>query len=394
MIKKIILLLIIVLTACSSESSDDSVNFPLQIKFNGIGSLGIFDPSITLDTSTNTLWMSYTEVHPSVMWPDANPDVASLRLASSTDRGKTWTDAGIYLNQALDVTVITATPAIHEGTWMSEVSQLLYDPWETDASKKWKLIWLHYLRLDHVTLTAAHEDSRRFEHGWIAIKEASGPQGLATATEIKLFAASLYDPENNNTSGNTQSPVGDPPKIFYHTDIDGALNNSAVLTEPGLLVTSDGIYMSIVNIEDNSGIYENKIQLLKYSRSISGMQDSSNWDYLGTMLTEADAVMMGYLKFTATELYESNGNTYVIVSPVSNNPWDGAYNGCMTFRISNLNTAVLEGNPTYVAYIHGDDDSFNGACECHESLSYGFIYGQVYPGEDEMFRIYHSGILP
>jgi hypothetical protein len=108
MLKQLSLILLIALLGCNSDTSDnhstDSVNFPLRMKFSTIGGQGIFDPSVALDPSTDTLWMSYSQVHQSVMWPDANPEVVGIRLASSTDGGKSWSDSGIDLSEAHDVT--------------------------------------------------------------------------------------------------------------------------------------------------------------------------------------------------------------------------------------------------------------------------------------------------
>jgi len=142
------------------------------------------------------------------MWP-ANINVVSTCLAYSDDNGTTWTESssGSIINNYADVTLPSASP--NDGTWVNEVSQLIYDP-NAVAAESWKILWHHYLII---------HDVRHFEHGWIAMKAAATPEGLATATEIKLFGGYLYDSANDTPAptGTTQSSVGGAPWSDYYS---------------------------------------------------------------------------------------------------------------------------------------------------------------------------------
>ena len=75
-------------------------------------------------------------------------------------------------------------PAGSQGIWQSETSTLIYDPAATPA-ERWKLIWFQYL---NANLTSFFAD-----HSWIAMKTASTPLGLLTATPVKLFGGAGYN---------------------------------------------------------------------------------------------------------------------------------------------------------------------------------------------------------
>lgn len=128
----------VTLTACSKGGSGGSpiagtfAVTPVRISIAGVGSMGIFDPSLARDPATGRLWMSFSEVNASAnsIWG------VGLRLAYSDDAGLTWIDAGV-IDPHRDVTVgpLTVTspgepaiPANSPGTWQSETSTLVYDP--------------------------------------------------------------------------------------------------------------------------------------------------------------------------------------------------------------------------------------------------------------------------
>ena len=197
----------LLLSSCGSSSGGVGSSPPRasseRLVFLGVGLHGIFDPAVALDSASGRLWMSYSAVDPSVSWPTQNVDGVAIRLAYSDDNGKTWNDSGTVVSNFLDVNLPLAPPN-NAGTWVNEVSQIIYDSGAI-AKERWKLLWHHYLIINGY---------RHFEHGWIAMKMASTPGGLATATEIKLFTSAGYDVGNNipNNLG-TYSPVGGPPVI-------------------------------------------------------------------------------------------------------------------------------------------------------------------------------------
>ena len=366
---------------CSSSSSSNTPVLPERIIFTGIGTHGIFDPAITRDPSNGRLWMSYSAVDPSLSWPTQNYDVVSTRLAYSTNYGSSWTDSGTVVNAVLDVTLPRTAP--NAGTWINEVSQLIYDPGAV-AGERWKLMWHHYLLIN---------GTRSFVDGWIALKMASTPEGLAAATEIKLFGAYLYDAANNTAGGTTLSPVGGAPLIQLNTALDAALN-TCVFSEPGMYATNDALYLSMlcVHIPD----INRQIVLFKCS-SPCNTGSASSWTYLGTALQASDAAALGFdTGFSAPGLFEAGGAVNLVVTPVqtSDAPWPDYYSGCRIFRFANLDTAQLQttgAQPTLIDSVNGTTGSFNGACTYHTSASYsGMLYSELNTSVTDRFQIYKS----
>jgi hypothetical protein len=354
---------------------------PSRLAIAGVGSHGVFDASLAKDPGAARLWMSYSAVDPSGAWPAQNPDVVTTRLAYSDDAGSTWTDSGV-VNDALDVT-LPQKPPNHAGSWTNEVSSLVYDPGAA-AEARWKLLWHHYLLINGV---------RRFEHGWLGLKAAATPEGLAAASEVKLFAGAGYDAANDTAGGTTRSPLGGAPQVrldTIHADLGGC-----VFTEPGMHATAAALYVSLhCRKVDASG--ENLIVLLRCA-SPCNVSDPASWSYRGTLLRNADAATLGFDDgFSATELFESAGGTYLMVTPVSTTPFAGYYNGCRLYRFGDLDSAVLEGTsgaPAVVGSVGGTEGSFNGACTYHrDSTGSGVVYGEFFPTEAEQFRLFLSRI--
>jgi hypothetical protein len=353
-----------------------------RISFPGVGSHGIFDPSVTLDPGTGRLWMSYSAVDGSKRWPDQNRDAVSIRLAYSDDRGGTWTESGKAVSNFLDVT-LPLNPPNDAGTWVSEVSTLVHDP-GAESGERWKLLWHRYLLVNN---------SRRFEHGWIAMKAASRPEDLAGAPEIKLLSGYRYDPGNDTAGGGSRSPVGDPPRIQLDTALDPTLN-TCVFTEPGLLASEEALYLSLLckHLADS----DSRIILLK----CAGPCDTGRagaWSYLGTVLRNSDAAAIGFdAGFSAPSLFASAGMAYLVVTPVrtAGAPWPDYYSGCRIYQFSDLDSARLrkqDSRPEIIGAWDGSAGSFNGACAFHPAASAsGMLYSELAPSEVEKFRIFMS----
>ena len=195
-----------------------------KLTFAGVGSGGIFDPSVTQDPTTGKLWMSYSAVEPSVLFPIANKISPHTRLAYSSDSGETWVDIGA-VNVIRDV-ILPLAPPNDMGTWMNEVSTLVYDP-GAPSGERWKLMWQTFMKING----ASH-----FEHSWIAIKMASTPENLLTATAAKLFTYYGYDTANNSGAAVTNPPIATVPAIQIDTAF--AQLNKCVIGEPGLFATA------------------------------------------------------------------------------------------------------------------------------------------------------------
>lgn len=364
--------------SCQLETCQVSLDDRQQISFASQSEIGIFDPNLAAKPNDNHVWMSYSEVTQSTLWPQQNFHVVSTKLAVSNNQGEDWLGVAV-LNPAQDVTVQLAAP-FNAGTWVSEVSSLVYDK-AADDEEKWKLIWHHYLQIN---------SDRKFEHGWFGYKSAASPQELATAEEIKLFSGFGYDSINNTENSITQTPVAGTPKIMLsqlHDDLSACL----IATEPGFYSTESSLYLSLNCIEINPS--NNRIVLLSCAHPCDVSQPLS-WVYVKTLLNNNDAISQGFERFSATDLFESNGNTYLWVTPVSSSPFDEAYNGCVAYQFSDLTTGELvnvNGKLKPVLQLDGLENTFYGACAYHQAAEKaGIIIGEVFPTQTEVFRMFKT----
>jgi hypothetical protein len=348
----------------SSGVSDDVVpspGTPVEISFAGVGPRGIFDPSLALDPGTGRIWMSYSEVRDSVMWPGQNT-VVQTRLAWSDDAGANWSDAGIQVNLAQDV-ILPLAPPNNAGSWIHEVPTIVFDP-GAPANERWKIVWHRYLQVNGV---------QHFEHGWIAMKTASAPAG-PWSLERKLFTGSLYDPINDTIIG--------PPEVRLD-QLDADLNFALVFSEPGLVATADSLYVAILAAGATSP--DQEIVLVKLPHA------SGVWEYKGALLTNAqDGPFFGVDGFSAPELYLKDSTHYLLVTPQTSDLYSGTYG----FAILDLENATIErsgGLPVPILQHMGTAGSHNGATGyIPEATASGFIYSEALPTLPLFFRIYAS----
>jgi hypothetical protein len=382
-------LALIELTACRGSgasgplpSTDPPLQYPSRLTFAGVGTHGIFDASLAQAPGASRVWMSYSAVEASVQWPSANPDVVASRIAYSDNQGRTWKDAGA-VNQVVDVDLSVPLPATPGGSWINEVSSLVYDP-GAPVAQRWKLFWHHYLTVHGV---------RGFEHGWLALKMAASPEQLAQATEIKLFSSMGYNSANDTQGGITKSPLGGPPAISLTTALGEPELNGCLFTEPGPMATASALYLSMLCVKS---VTDHRIVLFKCASPCDPTQASS-WDYLGSTLSDADAAAAGFNQgYSAPALFSSGGKSYLIATPVANAPWDSYYSGCRVFEFDNLETAALKesgGVPVAVKTIQGTAGSFNGACSYAPGASQaGVVLSEHMLSVVDRFRLFLTGV--
>jgi hypothetical protein len=391
--KGLICAALLLIAACNNSEESTSSSDPERLTIPGagtdFGTKGVFDPSLTEDPESGRIYMSYSAVDPApAYWGVINYHTVSTRMAYSDDNGESFTDSGSAINEALDVILGDGEEPWEDdaGTWHNEVSKLIYDP-GAQSGEEWKLFWHHYLVHNQL---GDPVDYRKFHHGWIAYKAASTPEGLESATEVKLFGAAGYDTVND-TEDNTvsRSPLGGAPEIMLDGTFHADLANCVVFSEPGAYADSTGLYLSLFCYEVTPAA-NNRLILLKANAN-SDLTDSGNWTYIGTLFQTSDAVSLGYERFSASDLFGSGGEQFLMVSPVSDSPYDGSYNGCLVYRFSDIGAGTLSGTPDLVKSVSGTAGSFNGACAYHESASYsGFLYSELVSGEEDPFRIFMS----
>jgi hypothetical protein len=339
---------------------------------------GVFDSSLTED-GCNRIWMSYSAVRNTVN----GLRLVSTRIARANDLGTGWEDIGVTVNNAVEYTVNPVGPLT--GTWEQEVSRLVYDPYTSDANQRWKLLW-HRYRWEQTSVGSA--GSPLFQHGWIALKTAPDPSGPWSA-ERKLFVGSLYDTSNNSTIG--------PPEYNLHT-LNAALGGCLVFTEPGMLATASGVYISLKCATGAGGA--GNVVLVRCDNQVT----PGSCTYRGTLLagTEAgnynNAFGLGansFTGFSATELVQVASKNYLLVTPTESDN----YRGCFTFEIGNLESASLVRDLSGVATLHaslrGTPGSFNGACgHSAGNTALGILYSELVLSAHPFFRIFASGQSP
>jgi hypothetical protein len=351
---------------------------------------GTFDPSLADTPPGQPAWMSYSAVDPSPRWPGKNTRTITTRIARSDDGGSTWVDLGLQINGLKEVQL----GGSRGGSWNNEVSSLVFDP-VAPPEARWKLFWHHYLVVG---------TDGQFQNGWIAYKHAATPADLASAREIKLFGAMAYNHDNDKLDSATGSPLEGPPVVDV-TKLDTGLSRCVALSEPGAMVTPGGLYVTVdcflPKVSSVIGLLgmglfgvKDQIILLKCAAPCHPARPDS-WKYIGAVLTPDDADSYGYNSLSGTDLFTANGRIYLLASPVTNKPVGNAYNGCDLFRFKDLDTGTLErtgGHPTRLMKIHGDPDTFNGACTYQASVpKVGFLYGQITFAALPIFHIYATG---
>jgi len=333
---------------------------------------GIFDPSI-VDDGSGTLWMSYSTVQPSARFGKVFPQIGT-RIASSTNGGLDWTDAGVAVAPPQEVKL----PPPHDklnAYWVNEVSSLAYDPHARPESR-WKLLWHRYLRVYDGKAPIA---ARLFEHGWISLRSAPSPKG-PWSPERKLMVGSGYSDNNNNTIGPPEMRLD---KLFPGRD---KLGRCLVYTEPSMLARPEGIY---VGFHCATGGSDGRIVLLRCDHEFRSCS------YQGAFLedNEADRYGKNFSGFSATEMVARGNRTYLIVTP-TRNP-GSLYAGCLIFEVESLERAKLKssgGKPALLDQVHGDEGTFNGACGyIPGSRGGGIVFGQYWPDEQQQFRLFRSG---
>jgi hypothetical protein len=353
-----LLLAFFLLQSPDIQQTSEIPQSPTEIKIQDTPATeGVFDASPVSDSSGN-LWMSYSSV--TISSNDSVIPQVRSRIARSQDQGATWADIGVDPNGMVNADLqIPYSSTTTWATWSFEVSDLLYDPYDSDNSRRYKIMWHRYLTAD-INGTA----TRIFTLGWVGLSTAPSPSG-PWAIERKLFTGSIYDAAGGNGF------LGAPE--FPLNTLDPALNGCTTFTEPGMLAKVDGIYVSL----QCTGSPE-KVILLKCDRSFSSCT------YKGDLLQDNQASHytvdgQNLTGFAATHLTSSNSGDFLIVSPYE--PPADLYRGCLVFPIGDLSAASLKesgGFPDLKIRISGNAGSFNGACGYDRAGSAsGIIYGEV-----------------
>jgi hypothetical protein len=176
------------------------------------------------------------------------------------------------------------------------------------------------------------------------------------------------------------------------------------LTEPGVLAKPEGLYLSLVCIRGSPlGLegFTNRVILLKCTRPCSA---AGGWSYVGTILTQHDAEALGMRKFSASDMFSTDGRDFITVSPVGSVPVPDSYKGCVVFRFTDLSRARIlrgpNGHAQVQARVNLGPTSFNGACSYLPSKTMpGLLIGRLEIARRSgltavTFHIYRTSMTP
>lgn len=320
---------------CAAATGAYPRAIPVDAEAEGAG-----DPSFAADPASDRLWMTYS----SVALGPSDLGLVSTRLAYSDDGGATFCDAGV-INAS--TAIATPPPELAGVTayWNHEVSTLIYDP-QAPAAEAWRLDWQRY-----IIAATGGADQRQFQYSWISEKRAASPTLLASAPEHKLLAAAGYATTSSVQAYN-DAVIG-PPETRVD-QLDPALADCAVMTEPGLYAAPDARWLAIYCGTPSAA--SARTILLEDARA-------GSWHYVARLLGQAeaqhiDAALDG---FGAPALFASGGSTYLLATPSAG----GIYKGCIEYQLALPAGTLYDGNgdgqPDPLRAVMGPT-SFSGAC--------------------------------
>ena len=323
---------------------------------------GIFDPSLEYSPDGKTGWLTYTTItgHFKPVGP-----FASTHLARSNDHGATWTFVKA-LNTSADATITLEGKPL-AGAWRYEVSALVCDSGDPDASRRWKLFVHRYF-------WNADRD-RMPDVGWIVMQTAAEPDGQ-WSPETPLFGAGAF-----------------PREPFHQTRIDinsldSSLRGVVAYSEPGVIARDGHLYLAMTALRPSG---PDRIILL------DSADHAQTWRLAGTLLTRDDAHLLGRRCFDAASLAVDGGKVFLLVTAMSRQQ---TTDGSAAFEITSMIDARIrrdaEGKPAIAAYfpIQASIRSGPGGGQCdydaantHGGLLISQLNFKAYP---EVFQIYQS----
>lgn len=329
---------------------------------------GIFDPSVEYPLNAPAGAMSYSRVV-------ASNDIQT-RIAVSNDQGKTWTFVA-EANQSKPITVTVPPTSTRcpggtcSGRLVHEVSSLVYDPDDADASRRWKLFTTSYVVLG--------KDQLAYDLGYIGLFTAAEPH-LAWKDEGKAIgwkSESTFSSENAGTNAS----------LFP------ALADCALLTEPDVMWRPGGLLELAIGCAKVGSPPTIRIELLR------SLDHGKTFLYAGRLLEANDAFCLGGTvpQVNAAELFRVQGKSYLIATPAGPTPVVGTgYRGCFVFELATGGTGVVRdaaGAPVVTRLLDSPDGRFTGACSVAEGASAaGYLVSEAsLDAPPKLFHVFASG---
>jgi hypothetical protein len=333
---------------------------------------GIFDPSVEYPVGAPSGAMSYSAV--------VDMNAISTRIAVSADAGATWTYVASP-NSSSDISVAVAPGSTRcpsgtcTGRLVHEVSSLVFDYDDPDASRKWKLFTHAY-----IVLTTSGELA--YDLGHIALFTAPDPKG-PWKSEGKAVG---WNSESDFSSKDAATLISTFPQMA----------DCAALTEPGALWRNGGILDLAVGCVKLANPLEIRIELLR------SLDHGKTFVFAGHLLSPSDGLCVGgsVPQINAGDLFIAGGKSYLLATPEGALPEGGTgYRGCMLFELATGGTAVVRdksGAPVVTRVLDAPDKRFTGACSAAEgATAMGFVVSEAsLSSPPHVFHVYASGVNP
>lgn len=365
---------------CSAAAPRDVGGLPaLSVAGDpGGATLGYGDPSLAYADGAPAGFLTYTAV---------SIGSAHTRVATSTDRGATWSFVG-DVNAATPITVATSDPGVCGaascgGTWVHEVSSIVEDPTDPDPARRFKVFAHSYL------ITAG--GALRYEIGSIDLWTTAAPGPSAVWAETRLFGWPSSSPRSS--TGVLANVATDPV-------LSPLLGACASLTEPGALVRGGAIDLALgcVRVVSPSDV---PIEIVLVRTTDHG----ATWRPVAKLLDAADATALGSAtprgpEVNAAALFQTGGVTYLFATPAAKvaDPLAWGYRGCVAIPFADVEAGRLArcgGALEIASAFQGPAGLFNGACTWAAGASAAGLMGLTADTtRPAPFQIFATGAAP
>jgi hypothetical protein len=344
-----------------------SLSNQLVVDGGAQAALGTFDPSLIYPPGAASGAMAYSAVN--------GPGDIATAMALSTDRGATWSGAGL-VNAATPQSVSVPATSTRcpggtcTGTLVHEVPSLVDDAADPDSGRRWKVFVHSYLVLSTGTLA--------YDLGYLGLFTAPVPTGPWTdeGKALGWLSESTFSSDGAHTLASTFPALGD----------------CVAFTEPGALVTDAGtLDVALGCAYQSGGVGKLRIELLRstdHARTLT---------YVSRLMDDADAPAFGS-DVNAADLFVAGGRTYLSVTPSGLTALGFVgYRGCAILEVTLQGDAVERddaGAPVVCRTLDGPGQPFAGACTYAEgATAVGYLLPQLgLDGGTLAFRIFSSSV--
>lgn len=321
---------------------------------------GMSDVAIDYPAGAASGVLTYTAV-------DVTAAGASLRtrIASSSDHGQTWTYVA-DVNAPEPTTIDSTDPATCptgtcQGTIVNEVSTVIDDKSDPDASRRWKVLTHRYLWKTGSTTPS-------YAYGQIALYTAPAPSGpWSTAAPLIGWPS----PSSFSSQG----------ALWTTTQL--GLSSCLLLTEPSALVVGSKIWLAVGCVASATEI---QVELLSSDDHLATLK------HVGTLVGPNDATALGATapRLNAADLFLAGGSPYLLVSP---GDAQGNYLGCDLLQLDASGSVVRDaGEPRVLRRLDSPGAVQSGACSFGEGAPATGYVMNIPSASPLDFRVFKTGV--